>query len=371
VRIAQLVNTLAVSDGGPARNSFELNITLNQLPGVSARLFWVHGTAQDSVLAAYRGAAGPLPVPGPQRFRRIRDFAAAVRGAEVLVIHGYYLPWVLPAALLAAALGTAVVVTPHGALTGHQQKTSVHKKRLFDRTLGQAIRAVLTGFVTGSETEARDLRAKFPKARVRVAGVGTTMPAIDIDERPWNSPLRLLALSRIAPKKRHDLILGALSVLRDRGITAELDIVGAGPRDLVADLQSLATTLGISEQVRFHNQKSGAEKEAFYRDADLYLLPSDDENFGISLAESLAHGLPAIASTGVASAMMMDNSAGRVLNAPTEESIADAIVDLCSGDRALLSQGARDCAETNFSWRAAAGSWISALDELGVAKDWG
>jgi glycosyltransferase involved in cell wall biosynthesis len=371
LRIAQLVNTLAVSDGGPARNSFELNITLNQLPGVSARLFWVQGTAPKSVLAAYRGAAGPLPVPGPQRLRGMQEFAAAVREADVLVIHGYYLPWVLPTALLAAALGTAVVVTPHGALTAHQQKTSVRKKLIFDRTLGRAIRAVLTGFVTGSETEATELRAKFPKAAVMVAGVGTTMPALDIDVRPWNSPLRLLALSRIAPKKRHDLILGALRVLRDRGIPAELDVVGTGPNELVANLHSLATTLGIGEQVRFHNQKSGAEKEAFYRNADLYLLPSDDENFGISLAESLAHGLPAIASTGVASAMVMDESAGRVLDLPTEESIADAIVELRSGDRAAMSQGARACAEANFSWRTAADSWTRALHELGVAKDRG
>lgn len=371
MRIAQLVNTLAVSDGGPARNSFELNITLNQLPGVSARLFWVQGTAPKSVLAAYRGAAGPLPVPGPQRLRGMRELAAAVRKADVLVVHGYYLPWVLPTALLAAVLGTAVVVTPHGALTAHQQKTSVLKKFIFDKTLGWAIRALLTGFVTGSETEATDLRTKFPRAAVMVAGVGTTLPALDIDERPWNSPFRLLALSRIAQKKRHDLILGALRVLRDREILAELDIVGTGPDDLVADLRSLASTLGISEQVRFHNQKSGTEKEAFYRDADLYILPSDDENFGISLAESLAHGLPAIASTGVASASAMDNSAGRVLAQPTAELIADAIVELRAGDRAMLSQGARACAEANFSWRAAADSWIRALHELGVAKDRG
>lgn len=369
MRIVQLVNTLAVSDGGPARNSFELNISLNQLPGISARLFWLRGTPSKSVLATYRGAVGPLPLPGPQRLTALREFANSVRDADVLVIHGYYLPWVLPATVMAAAMGTAIVVTPHGSLTAHQQKTSVLRKRIYDQSFGRASRAVLTGFVTGSEIEASELRAKFPKATVMVAGVGTSLPEIDIDERPWNSPFRLLALSRIAPKKRHDLILGALRVLTDRGIPAELDIVGAGPDDLVARLRSLAADLGLSELVRFHDQKSGEEKDAFYRNADLYLLPSDDENFGISLAESLAHGLPAIASKRVASAGVMDQSAGRVLARPTADSIADAVVELRAGGRPAMSRGARACAEANFSWQAAADNWIRALGELGAAKD--
>ncbi|WP_373457954.1 glycosyltransferase [Sinomonas atrocyanea] len=295
------------------------------------------------------------------------DLRCALReiaDADVVVVHQYFLWWIAPIVLLSTILRTPVVVTPHGSLTSHQQKFSVIKKRIFESVLGWWVRSNLAGWVTGSQIEKDDLVQLYPEKPVAVGGVGTALPEEHVPEEGWNTPLRLLALSRIAPKKRHDLMIGALRRLIDYGVDAELDIVGTGPSGLVDELRSHVFELGLSDRVHFRGQKAGPGKASSFRAADIYLLPSDDENFGISLAEALAYGVPAVVSSGVASSKFMDSRAGRVLTAPTPDSIARAVIGMVSGSRRQASASARACAESSFSWRAVALCWVESLVEL-------
>lgn len=106
----------------------------------------------------------------------------------------------------------------------------------------------------------------------------------------------------------------------------------------------------------------GEAKSDLFRNSDVFLLPSDDENFGIGFAEAMAHGLPSVVSTNVAAATNMPMEAGMLLVSPTPESVAEAILHVIELERHRNSQKiARQFAEAEFSWSAVAGRWFDIL----------
>jgi glycosyltransferase involved in cell wall biosynthesis len=126
----------------------------------------------------------------------------------------------------------------------------------------------------------------FPHAAIHP---GTPLPP----ERPApeNDPPRLVTTSRLSGDKRHADLLGALVLLRGRGFSPALDIVGAGPEE--AALKGFVRDNDLEGQVRFHGFSSSV---AEYLDrADIFVLPSRCEPLGIALEEGMAHGLVPVA----------------------------------------------------------------------------
>ena len=170
--------------------------------------------------------------------------------------------------------------------------------------------------------------------------------------------MRLLSMSRIAPKKRIDLMIDAVAELQRRGLSSRLVISGEGDERLEDELRQRAERLGVSADVEFTGMVAGDAKEAVYAGAQILLAPSDDENFGISVAEALARGIPCITSDAVGSAAGLPEDAGAVVAAPTGATIADAVEALLRRDAVALRAGARAFAESNFEWDAVAERWV-------------
>ncbi|MGO4692076.1 glycosyltransferase family 4 protein [Glaciibacter sp. 2TAF33] len=371
IRIAQFANTIAISDGGPARNSFELNLSLNARPGVTANLFWFRGTERESVLSSVDESQ--LPSPGPRHIvPRLREPGRIlplvkvfneITNSDFVIIHGYYIFWIPLVVLLSMLARKPVAVMPHGALTTRQQRLSRPKKALFEWVAGWLIRRYASTFVTGSESEAEAIRARFPSSSAQTAGVGTTMqpPA---NYAGLHAPIRLLSVSRISKKKRIDMMLNAVALLRSENIECELTIAGQGDPGIVKSLRDQVHKLDIEDCVKFVGQIDGTAKRNLLWNSDIFLLPSDDENFGIALAEALAHGLPAVASQHVAAASVIrNNPGGRIMHSHSPEALAHGIVEISASP--LFSQ-ARMCAfaaaERSFSWGQVAESWVSILN---------
>lgn len=372
LRIVQIVNTLEIADGGPARNSFELNRALNRNESCSADLFWLKGHLEDSVVVADGNVLSDIPVPGPRKVstrtvaseRRvgIESFLKGLHNAEVLIIHGYYLWWIPLVALVGRLLGCRVFLMPHGALTARQQTYSMKKKRAFDLLLGRITRFAIRAFVTGSHIERDELIEKFPRAEVRVAGVGVPMPSVYKSADEVHTPLRLLSMSRIAEKKRIDLSIDAVGSLKKMGVDATLIVAGDGSPELITKLKDLAEARGVGRSVSFVGQLSGDLKERTFVSCDFFLLPSEDENFGIGFAEATSFGLPAVVSSKVAAADKLPSSAGVLIRDPSGEKLAVAICGLLDPERHVYAQAAsRDFALQNFSWSAAAELWLDAI----------
>jgi glycosyltransferase involved in cell wall biosynthesis len=107
----------------------------------------------------------------------------------------------------------------------------------------------------------------------------------------------LLTLARLAATERYkgfDEVLELLPVLRERIPEIAYLIVGDG--DDRSRLEKKAASLGVSEQVVFAGFVAETEKAAYYRLADVYVMPGRGEGFGIVFLEALACGIPAVGS---------------------------------------------------------------------------
>lgn len=364
----QVVNTLDVADGGPARNAVELASSLNKLEGVEGQLFWLHGHYNDSILAADDASLEKGFADGMRRVRflpnqhnrstTIVDFVRHLRRADIVIVHGYFLPWIPLVAAGLVFLRTPYVITPHGSLTRRQQGISIRKKRIYEAVFGRFVRKHLSTFVTGSPIEITELKEAFPNSNAIVGGVGTRLPERFKSGDDIPETVRLLSMSRIAEKKRIDISIRAVSILMQRGYKVSLSIAGVGSDELTRRLHKLVSELSLDDSVTFLGQVKGQEKNDLFCSSDIFLLPSEDENFGIGFAEAMSHGLPSVVSSNVAAANHMPAEAGELLIAPTPETVADAVVAMLDPERHKKGQVvARDFASKEFSWSAVASVW--------------
>jgi glycosyltransferase involved in cell wall biosynthesis len=151
----------------------------------------------------------------------------------------------------------------------------------------------------------------------------------------------LLFLSRLHPKKGCDLLLHAFVALNP----PDVDLVLAGPDEGQKRLlEALAKTLGVSGRVHFPGMLQGDAKWGAYYGADVFILPSHQENFGLVVAEALACSLPVLTTNKVATApIVASNFAGFVGTDDLAgiKAIIQTYMLLSSQDKERLSQNAR------------------------------
>lgn len=172
---------------------------------------------------------------------------------------------------------------------------------LGDRLLTGAHRLIAT-----SDQEKQELMdGGIDSARivVRRNGVETpaSIPAFGGFRTEWHVPpdaKLVLYLGRVEPKKSPDLLIEAFAQWRKTSSFGASSVLAiSGPeydRGYSAGLKSLAIARGIAEAVRFTGPLYGERKWSAYHDADVFALPSQNENFGNSVAEAIACGTPVI-----------------------------------------------------------------------------
>lgn len=106
-------------------------------------------------------------------------------------------------------------------------------------------------------------------------------------------PVRLITLGRLSSEKGHDVLLRSFAELVGRRMHVTLDVVGDGPER--PSLKALAEELGIAPHVTFHGRLLDEDVARAYADADVFVLPSRSEGFGVALIEAMATGLPVVA----------------------------------------------------------------------------
>ena len=149
--------------------------------------------------------------------------------------------------------------------------------------------------------------------------------------------LMVLFLGRLSEKKSPELLLKAFSQLPGSVGGKELQLAFAGPDEqgMEAKLKSMAAEAGVPERVRFTGPVFGEEKWAAYRDADVFVLPSRNENFGNTAAESAAIGTPVIVTENCGVAPLLAKG-GRII--PHEESALVKALDELLRDETLREQ---------------------------------
>lgn len=214
--------------------------------------------------------------------------------------------------------------------------------------------------------EARETASEGFRSPCQVLPHGIHMPPRITDARaglrslvclPAERPV-VVFMSRVHPKKGIELLLEAASRLSP---SFDLVIVGTGDADYLAGLQQKASAL-LPGRVYWMGFKEGEDKWRVLQGADLFVLPSHSENFGIAVLEAIACGLPVVISDQVAlEDEVRKHALGRVV--PLElEPLSQAMQELLAApdERAGISTRAIATAEECFSWPAAARRLIAA-----------
>jgi glycosyltransferase involved in cell wall biosynthesis len=248
---------------------------------------------------------------------------------------------------------------------------------------GHAIRSA-RHLITVSGATRRDLIARWPDLAARTSVVHASAPLLLNPQRVpraapgqvGRGPLRLVAVGRFVRVKGYDLLLPALSVLRDRQVQFTIDIVGSGPEETA--LRAAADRLRLSDRIRWMGPD--ADVPRVLADADIFVTATRAETFGIAVLEAMAVGLPVVApAVGSLPELILDDETGILVPAAPERSLpermAGAITDLAGdpGRRDRLGSAAASRARTVFSPRAGAAAVASiyralVTDALGSAR---
>lgn len=329
------------------------------------RCEWGWRSAQDGVetfylqtVARYRA----LTVnPGVMRY-----CAASLGRFDLLHIYGMY-------DLLGPAAGRSCyrkripyVLEPMGMYRPIVRNLALKKlhQRLFGERLAERARFV----IATSEQEQRELAgAGVDSERIVMRRNGVdipeTVPAKGGFRRACNLPADaklILFLGRIVSKKRPDLLIQAFADWRrtTAGVQDSVLVI-AGPNEgarYVSRLKLLAQSLGVSDNVRFMDALYDEHKWRAYRDADVFVLPSENENFGNTAAEAVACGTPVIVTDCCGIAPYV-KPAGLIVRSDRAE-LANALGQVL-GDAEFNQRCRRACAEV-----AGRLSWDAPLDEL-------
>ena len=178
----------------------------------------------------------------------------------------------------------------------------------------------------------------------------------------------LLFLSRINPKKGCDLLVSAFAqVAADH----DFDLVIAGPDEmgLVKGLRALASELGVSERIHWPGMLQGSAKWGAYREAEAFILPSHQENFGVVIAEAMACGLPVLTTNKVNIWREVEASEGGIIRNDDEQGVVELLrswLALSDGQKRKMAESARRGFDRQFSAHYVAERFLNLLSDHGV-----
>lgn len=227
---------------------------------------------------------------------------------------------------------------------------------------------LMRGILCPSASTARSVVAAGVAAhRVVVAPPGTARPAAGSRRGTHGAP-RLLAVGTITPRKGHLLLVEALAGLVE--LDWRLTCIGSLERDAAAAaaLRRAIAAHGLADRIALAGEHPPALMGDVYRDADLFVLPSYHEGYGMACAEALAHGLPVIATTAGAIPDTVPPAASILVPPGDATALREALRRaLCDGAlRCRLAAGAALAAAALPDWPTAVQNWAAGLDRLAV-----
>jgi glycosyltransferase involved in cell wall biosynthesis len=208
-------------------------------------------------------------------------------------------------------------------------------------------------------------RFAVPGERVAVVLPGTDPAPLAIG--CGNGPITLISVGAIVPRKGFDLLIEALAPLAHLGW--QLTIVGDRRRDVVAvaRLDGLIAHYGLEHRVERPGNVSADRLAALYRDADLFVLPSRFEGYGMAFAEALAHGLPIVGTTGGATPQTVPAAASRLVAPGDVGALREALRALIENvdRRRAMAAAARATAAGLPTWSESGAKFSDLLANLG------
>jgi glycosyltransferase involved in cell wall biosynthesis len=283
---------------------------------------------------------------------------------DIVHVHGLYRFPVTTAAYCARKAQVPYIIMPHGALDPFLYKQSQYGlllKRIYERLFDIPNLNHATAIHYTAEEEAK--QASFLKLNtkpvivpngidwegfLKLPSKGNFRRRIGLD---FHSPL-ILFLGRINFKKGLDLLVPAFKSVSQKHADARIAFVGPDNDGYGADVRRWCREQCVHDKVFFIDHLGFEDVKEAYVDADLFVLPSYTENFGLTVVEAMACGTPVVISDQVNIWRdILASGAGLVVRLDIGE-LADAICLLLADKRSAEAMGARGrvSAQTDYAW---------------------
>jgi glycosyltransferase involved in cell wall biosynthesis len=256
----------------------------------------------------------------------------------------------LVSARIAVSKGIPVVLSPRGELMPWSLSQKKPKKRIYMRFLGRGHIERMAALICSDELEQQAI--KHLGLRNTTFVIPNCIDARSFANLPPRSALRttwgisdgavvILVLGRIHPKKRPDLAVEAFVRIADQFQNAHLVFVGPDESGLGPSLLARAQQAGCQDRLHFTGLLDPEQVRQALADADLFLMPSESENFGMAAAEAMAAGLPAVISENLGmSRYVTQMKAGQVVPLDAK-AVADGLARLLQDPAGLGEIGRR------------------------------
>lgn len=368
MRVDHVVPYIGDQSSGPAQSVPGLCIGLSHC-GVQVELHALSPLPPDLwpfVKHGYPWCAFPYRPLGVSK--HMRD-ALCMRAKAVDIIHNNSL-WMMPNIYPGVAVRNTsckLVTAPRGTLSEYSMRRSSWKKAIMMR-LGQRAALERTDmFHATSEAELGDIRRLGWRQPVAIVPNGINIPqleSVDLAERKSHEPRILLYLSRLHPEKRLDNLLKAWREIEPHFSDWDLWICGPQEGAYPQAMVDLSRALQL-KHAWFKGEVLGAAKTSVYCMADLFVLPTNTENFGMVVAEALACGTPAIVTKGAPWSGLVVNRCGWWI-----DNGVDALRESLIRAMALPQDELRAMGQRGREWMEREYSWDMQADKMRRAYEW-
>ena len=379
LKVLHVIPSIAARYGGPSQAIRFMCKALASHDGVHVEL------ATTDADGARRNCA-PTEVPGEfpvhvfhrtfsERWKYSRDLVVWLRKHvaefDLLHIHGLWNHAAYAAAHAARTAGVPYIVRPAGMLSKYSLGHRAWMKRLSWAFAEKAIVSGASAFHATTQAEADDVKSVWSAARTFVVpnGVDDAAFSIPIDRETVRQKLFadrpprpiVLFLSRLHPKKGVvDLLLPAFAALSNRPLL----VLAGGPDDhdpaYARQVEASVAELALNDDVVVWGAVSGQDRWSLIDAADVFVLPSHSENFGIVVAEAMARGCPVIVTDGVQLHDLVSSARAGFVVARDAAALEHAICEFFREENLWpeLRRNAREAADVGFQWPSVAGQLV-------------
>lgn len=351
MRVIHVVPAVTEEASGPSYSVTRLCESLIAT-GADVRLAvldWARMSIQPGYLTSFPLGWGPRRLGVSPQMRRWLEDEADSGKTEIVHNHGLWMmPNVYPGRVCRKGR-CRLVVSPRGALSEWALGRSAVQKRVFWSLLQGPAMAAAACFHATAESEFEDIRRLGFRQPVCILPNGIDLSPLQ--QKPDSGRRQLLFLGRIHPKKGVDILLRAWQAVEQRFPDWELHIAGPDNGGYLAEMEALAAQLRLARLV-FRSPLYGDEKRQAYTAATLFVLPTHSENFGMTVAEALAAGTPAIVTRGAPWAGLAEQGAGWWIDIGVDPLVACFEQALLATPQRLREMGriGHDWMKRDFSW---------------------
>lgn len=284
---------------------------------------------------------------------------------ESKIYHSHSL-WMMPNVYpgwASKGLKVKLIISPRGTLSAYALNINKWVKKLFWIFLqGPVVRQASCLHAT-AESEYRDIRALGLTQPVCIIPNGIDVPVFEPKQSNLNHRT-LLYLGRIHPKKGLINLLHAWAQVENHFPDWKLKIIGPNEISHLEDLLKLRDKLSL-ERVEITDPLYGEDKLNAYRDAEIFVLPTHSENFGMTVAESLAAGTPVIVTQGAPWPEIGIKNAGWWIDIGVEPLVCCLRQALSMESADLVKMGAN-----GRRWMIESYSWDAIACEMAMVYRW-